>query len=95
MTYRINSLLIILRILSITDKVVKYPNRADSLIGFNGVYTITLTADNVEGIISEVLQLVKNGLQLENISINPPSLEEVFLSVVNKNGYSKDREVDL
>ena len=57
---------------------------------------LRLQLDNVEEIISEVLQLVyKNGLQLENISINPPSLEEVFLSVVNKNGYSKDREVDL
>ena len=74
----------------------KDPNNTNSLIGFNGAHTITITADNVEEIISEVLQLVyKNGLQLENISINPPSLEEVFLSVVNKNGYSKDREVDL
>jgi hypothetical protein len=30
------------------------------------------------------LQLVyKNGLQIESIAINPPSLEEVFLSIVN------------
>ena len=74
----------------------KDPNDANSLVGFNGVHAITITTDNVEEIISEVLQLVsKNGLQLENISINPPSLEEVFLSVINKNGYSTDNEVDL
>ncbi|HEY7079358.1 MAG TPA: ABC transporter ATP-binding protein [Nitrososphaeraceae archaeon] len=67
-----------------------------SHVGFNGVHTITITAGNVEQIISEVLQLVyKNGLQLENISINPPSLEEVFLAAINKNDYSKCSEVDL
>ena len=72
----------------------KDPNSTDSFIGFNGVHTITITADNVEEIISEVLQLIyKDGLQLENISIIPPSLEEVFLSVVDKNGYSNGREV--
>src|SRR5215831_4974075 len=65
----------------------KDPNDANSLVWFNGVHAITITTDKVEEIISEVLQLVsKNGLQLENISINPPSLEEVFLSVINKNG---------
>jgi ABC-2 type transport system ATP-binding protein len=73
----------------------KDPNN-NSFIGFNGVHTITITADNVEEIISEVLQLIyKDGLQLENISIIPPSLEEVFLSVVDKNGYSSGREVGL
>jgi len=67
----------------------KDPNGANSLIGFNGTHAITITTDSVEEIISEVLQLVyKNSLQLENISINPPSLEEVFLSIINKNGYS-------
>jgi ABC-2 type transport system ATP-binding protein len=71
-------------------------NNNNSFIGFNGVHTITITADNVEEIISEVLQLIyKDGLQLENISIIPPSLEEVFLSVVDKNGYSNGREVGL
>lgn len=71
-------------------------SEATSHVGFNGVHTITITAGNVEQIISEVLQLVyKNGLQLENISINPPSLEEVFLAVINKNEYSKGSEVDL
>jgi ABC-2 type transport system ATP-binding protein len=72
----------------------KDPNSTNSFIGSNGVHTITITADNVEEIISEVLQLIyKDGLQLENISIIPPSLEEVFLSVVDKNGYSNGREV--
>ena len=74
----------------------KDPNSTNSFIGFNGVHTITITDDNVEEIISEVLQLIyKDGLQLENISIIPPSLEEVFLSVVDKNGYSNGREVGV
>jgi ABC-2 type transport system ATP-binding protein len=74
----------------------KDSNEVTSHVGFNGVHTVTITADNVEQIISEVLQLVyKNGLQLENISINPPSLEEVFLSVINKNDISKDNKVNL
>jgi ABC-2 type transport system ATP-binding protein len=74
----------------------KDPNSTNSFIGSNGVHTITITADNVEEIISEVLQLIyKDGLQLENISIIPPSLEEVFLSVVDKNGYSNGREVGV
>ncbi|HEY7573482.1 MAG TPA: ABC transporter ATP-binding protein [Nitrososphaeraceae archaeon] len=72
----------------------KDATEATSHVGFNGVHTVTIIDDNVEQIISEVLQLVyKNGLQLENISINPPSLEEVFLAVINKNDYSKDSEV--
>jgi ABC-2 type transport system ATP-binding protein len=74
----------------------KDANEVTSNVGFNGVHTVTIAADNVEKIISEVLQLVyKNGLQLENISINPPSLEEVFLAVINKNDNSKDKKVNL
>ncbi|MFZ0568475.1 MAG: DUF4162 domain-containing protein, partial [Nitrososphaeraceae archaeon] len=53
-------------------------------IDVNGKHTITITVNNVEEIISEILQIVsRHGLQIESIAINPPSLEEVFLSIVN------------
>jgi ABC-2 type transport system ATP-binding protein len=55
--------------------------------------TVTITVNNAEEVISEILQLVsKNSMQIENISINPPSLEEVFLSIVNAGNNSVDRE---
>ena len=49
--------------------------------------------NNAEEVISEILQLVsKNGMQIESISINPPSLEEVFLSIVNDENISRNNE---
>jgi len=54
---------------------------------------VTITVNNAEEVISEILQLVtKNGMQIESISINPPSLEEVFLSIVNDKNNSRDNE---
>lgn len=59
-------------------------NNSKSYIDVNGIHTVTITVNNAEQIISEILQLVyKNGLQIESIAINPPSLEEIFLSIVN------------
>jgi ABC-2 type transport system ATP-binding protein len=59
-------------------------NIHNSPIDVKGTHTIRARVNNTEEIISEILQLVyKNGLQIESIDINPPSLEEVFLSVVN------------
>jgi len=59
-------------------------NIYNSPIDVKGTHTIRARVNNTEEIISEILQLVyKNGLQIESIDINPPSLEEVFLSVVN------------
>ena len=44
----------------------------------------TITVNKAEKVISEILQFIsKNGMQIESISINPPSLEDVFLSIVN------------
>ena len=55
----------------------------NSPVDVKGTHTIRARVNNTEEIISEILQLVyKNGLQIESIDINPPSLEEVFLSVV-------------
>jgi ABC-2 type transport system ATP-binding protein len=54
---------------------------------------VSITVNNAEEVISEILQLVsKNGMQIESISINPPSLEEVFLSIVNDENNSKNNE---
>src|ERR687898_1722475 len=59
-------------------------NKSTSYIGVDGKHTVTIKVINAEKIISEIIQLVsKNGLQIESIAINPPSLEEVFLSIVN------------
>src|SRR6188472_61197 len=59
-------------------------DNSKSYIDVNGTHTVTITVNNAEKIISEILQFVyKNGLHIESIAINPPSLEEVFLSIVN------------
>jgi ABC-2 type transport system ATP-binding protein len=66
------------------DSRIKSNNENSSYIDVNGKHTVTITVSNAEEIISEILQLVyRNGLQIESIAINPPSLEEVFLSIVN------------
>ena len=60
-------------------------NKSNPYIDIYGKHTITITVTNAEGIISEILQLIyRYGLQIESIAINPPSLEEVFLSIVDK-----------
>jgi ABC-2 type transport system ATP-binding protein len=54
---------------------------------------VTITVNNAEEVISKILRLVsKNGMQIENISINPPSLEQVFLSIVNDKNNSRSDE---
>jgi ABC-2 type transport system ATP-binding protein len=60
-------------------------NKSNPYIDIYGKHTITITVTNAEEIISEILQLIyRYGLQIESIAINPPSLEEVFLSIVDK-----------
>jgi ABC-2 type transport system ATP-binding protein len=72
----------------LTTTISKKYNGDDSnsnwYIDVSGTHKVTIKVNNAEEIISETLQLVyKNGLQIESIAINPPSLEEVFLSIVN------------
>jgi ABC-2 type transport system ATP-binding protein len=67
----------------------------NSYIDLNGTHTITITVNNAEEIISEVLKLVyENGLEIESISINRPSLEEVFLSIVNNDDLRNEQSND-
>jgi ABC-2 type transport system ATP-binding protein len=68
---------------------------SNSYIDLNGTHTITITVNNAEEIISEVLKLVyENGLEIESISINRPSLEEVFLSIVNNDDSRNEQSND-
>jgi hypothetical protein len=73
-------------------------NRNDNTsdIEVKGTNTVVITVNDAEHVISKILQLVyKNDMQIESISINPPSLEEVFLSIVNNkdDDNSWDREL--
>ena len=57
-------------------------------INLKGENTIRIKVNNTEKVISEIFQVVpKNGMEIENISVDSPSLEEIFLSVVSN---SKD-----
>ncbi|HEY5630595.1 MAG TPA: ATP-binding cassette domain-containing protein [Nitrososphaeraceae archaeon] len=60
-------------------------NNSKPYIDVKGSHMVTITVNNAEQIIAEILQLVYiNGLNIESIAINPPSLEEVFLSIINE-----------
>ncbi len=53
-----------------------------------GENAIKIKVNNTEKVISEIFQIVpKKGMAIESISVNSPSLEEIFLSIV---GNSKD-----
>ena len=49
-----------------------------------GINTLRISSTNGQEIMIKVIEsLSKNGIQIENISINSPSLEDIFLSIVN------------
>ena len=57
-------------------------------ITLRGENAIKIEVNNIEKVISDIFLIVpKNGMEIENISVNSPSLEEIFLSIV---GNSKD-----
>jgi ABC-2 type transport system ATP-binding protein len=63
-------------------------NNTAPAISLKGENTIRIKVNNTEKVISEIFQVVpKNGMEIENISVDSPSLEEIFLSIV---GNSKD-----
>jgi predicted regulator of amino acid metabolism with ACT domain len=46
--------------------------------------TICIGSINAQGIIVKIMELLSNnGIQIESITITPPSLEDVFLTIVN------------
>jgi ABC-2 type transport system ATP-binding protein len=67
------------------DDVLNYTYPEITLKGKNA---IKIKVNDIEKVISEIFLIVpKNGMEIENISVNSPSLEEIFLSIV---GNSKD-----
>ena len=57
-------------------------------ITLKGENAIKIKVNDIEKVISDIFLVVpKNGMEIENISVNSPSLEEIFLSIV---GNSKD-----
>ncbi|MGA9909108.1 MAG: DUF4162 domain-containing protein, partial [Nitrososphaeraceae archaeon] len=55
-----------------------------SYIETTGTDTLIIKVDNAQEIIIRIIQLLsKNDIQIESIAINPPSLEEVFLTIVH------------
>ena len=58
-----------------------------------GSYTFTIRSINSQDIMMKVIQILsKNNIQLESISINPPSLEEVFLTIVKEKNYDSKKK---
>lgn len=86
----------------ILKEIVKGNKKVNDDDGLNYTYPeITLKGENairikvndIEKVISEIFLIVpKNGMEIENISVNSPSLEEIFLSIVgnSKNNLVKD-----
>jgi ABC-2 type transport system ATP-binding protein len=67
---------------SVVDLIASVTSR--SQIEITGTHTLSIRADNPEEVIVEVIKILsKNNIQIESISINPPSLEDVFLTIVN------------
>lgn len=58
---------------------------SNSHIDIVGTHTLIIRIDNAQEIIIRIIQLLtKNDIRIESIAINPPSLEEVFLTIVNE-----------
>ena len=64
------------------------PNYTYPEITLKGENAIKIKVNDIEKVISDIFLVVpKNGMEIENISVSSPSLEEIFLSIV---GNSKD-----
>ena len=54
--------------------------------------TIRIGSAEAQDMLVKIIEyLSKNGVQIESISINPPTLEEVFLSVIGSGGGNEGR----
>ena len=84
-----------IQLLNTTISKKQDSDNSNSYIDLNGTHTVTITVNNAEEIISDVLKLVyENDLEIESISINRPSLEEVFLSIVNNDDLRNEQSND-
>ena len=63
----------------------------DYELAFNSGTTITIRSNDSEDVLLKILQiLTANNIVIEDLSAIPTSLEEIFLSVVNKSNASSD-----
>jgi ABC-2 type transport system ATP-binding protein len=70
---------------SVVDLIAAATAISRSQIEITGTHTLSVKADNPEEVIVELIKVLsKNSIQIESISINPPSLEDVFLTIVNQ-----------
>ena len=61
-------------------------------ITLKGDNAIKIKVNEIEKVISEIFQVVpKHGMEIENISVNSPSLEEIFLSIVGNSKENNNR----
>jgi ABC-2 type transport system ATP-binding protein len=73
-------------------------DKTDPEITLKGENAIKIKVNDAEKVISEIFQAVpKNGMEIENISVNSPSLEEIFLSIVgnSKDNFNNRRENEI
>jgi ABC-2 type transport system ATP-binding protein len=64
-----------------------------SQFDIKGTNAVTLKVINAEKVITEIFQAsLDNSMQIENISVNSPSLEEIFLTIVNN--HEDDTKID-
>src|ERR671925_1936836 len=67
---------------SVLHLVNRVANNSD--INVPETNTVTISSLNAQEIVVKIIELLsKNGVQIESISIAPPSLEDVFLTIVN------------
>jgi ABC-2 type transport system ATP-binding protein len=60
------------------------PENNISQLDIKGTNVVTIKVINAEKVITKIFQVsLDNCMQIENISVNSPSLEEIFLSIVN------------
>jgi ABC-2 type transport system ATP-binding protein len=60
------------------------PLVGDSAIETPSEYTIRVSSAEAQDLLVKMIEaLAKNSVQIESVSVNPPTLEEVFLTVVN------------
>ncbi|MDW0140875.1 MAG: ABC transporter ATP-binding protein [Nitrososphaeraceae archaeon] len=63
-----------------------------SVIGTPAQGTIRIGSAEAQEMLVKIIEyLSKNGVQIESISINPPTLEEVFLTVIGGGGSENER----
>lgn len=76
----------------VSDAVNDDKSNYTSEITLKGENAIKIKVNEIEKVISEIFQVVpKHGMAIENISVNSPSLEEIFLSIVGNSKGNNDR----